>query len=91
MQGVGDDVEDARGQMHGAERMFESSVARPRIDQVSESELTDPPQALHRPGVQYFPLVRTDLDEIVDGVSNFVCVLRQRHARSLSSTGHLQA
>ena len=71
-----DNIENPSGKLHYAQRMLESFVGSARIDQVRESELMNMSEALKRTRVEHFPLIRIQTDKNMDGVSDFVLVLR---------------
>lgn len=72
---VGDDVEDAPGQLHDAEGMLEAAMCRSGIDEVGERELVNVPKTLERSGVDGRNLVGGDADEVVNRVPDLVLVL----------------
>jgi len=64
--------ETISGEVHDAERVLETVVDRPRVDQRDEAELADVPQALDPGMINDRTLVRGDEDGAVDGVADFV-------------------
>ncbi|SRR5579883_985600 len=72
---LGNDVENACGHLHNAERMLEATVRRPRVDEVGESKLMNVSQPLKRRGVDDPSFVRTQTNEDVDWITYLMKML----------------
>ena len=70
------DVEYPSRQFHNAEAMFETFVRRSRIDKVGHRQLVNVAKPLDHSRVQNPPFIAIQSDEDVNGVSNFVVLLR---------------
>lgn len=73
---VRDDVEDAAGQLHDAQGMFETAMRGAGINEVGQRQLMDVPEPLKWPRIDRRNFVRRDTNEVVKGVPNLVMVLR---------------
>ena len=62
-------VEDAAGEVHGAESVAEAAVLGTRVDEEGEAELVDPAQSLHRPAADQSRLERIGVEKTVDRVA----------------------
>lgn len=62
-------IENPTGQFHHAKRVLKPAVGCAGIDQISQRELVNMPEALERTRIENLPLFRAQLDENVNGVS----------------------
>ena len=67
---VPEGADDAPGHCRGPQRVFESGVHTPRVDQVGRAGLPDAPQALHLAGVHNAAFRIGEAEVSVDGVPN---------------------
>ena len=67
---VPEGADDAPGHCRGPQRVFESGVHTPRVDQVGRAGLPDAPQALHLVGVHNAAFRIGEAEVSVDGVPN---------------------
>jgi len=69
---AGDDIEDARGQFHDADRVLEPPMRRTGIDHVRHGQLVDVAQSLQIGGVEQRSLGTAQTNEYVDRVTDFM-------------------
>ena len=74
--GICDNIEDPAREFRNTERVLESFVGRPRINEVRQSQLVDMTQPLERARVQDFTFVAVQADEYMNGVPDLMNVLR---------------
>jgi hypothetical protein len=87
--GVRDHVEDARGELHHAERMLEPLVGGARVDQIGHRQLVDMPQSLEGGAVEHWQFRGPQLYEHVQRVADLDGLLRRhrgRHARAAATS-----
>ena len=70
-----DGVEDAARQLHHSERMFETAMRGPWVDEISQCELMNVSKALKRPRVDRRHLVGGDTDKVMNRIADLVLVL----------------
>ena len=79
------DVEYPSRQFHNAEAVFKSFVGRSRIDKVGHRQLVNVAKPLDRARVENPPFIAVQSDEDVNGVSDFVVLLRGQPVSGLST------
>jgi hypothetical protein len=69
---TGDDIKNSGSQFHNAEAVLKSFVSCTRVDEIAQSELMDVPQSLKRGRIDYSTFIRSNGDERVNWIAEFV-------------------
>lgn len=69
---VGDRVVDTAGKFHDTERVLESTVRCPGVDEIRQSQLVDVPQSLDWRRIHHFAFVGIKPNERVNRVADFM-------------------